>query len=376
MRSFIKRVENARKNPHLLRLFLKNKIAGTRRILLNPSTIFLAVNGICNLRCAMCDVGMRNRDSQFYRLMSGTRQELLPDRVKTFIDEVKYFNPIIAITSTEPLLYGPLFDISEYIISRGLELYITTNGLLLEKYAETMVRLNVPLLQVSLDGPPEIHNRIRGVEKAFEKAMDGIRLVTDYKRKYNSEKPKIGINYTISNLNDTYLFDFSQLMNDTGVSSITFSHLNYVTEKMAEKHNSLFADICQATPSSMSSDVVDPTKVDFNKLWEQIRLVKGHRFTPTITFVPEIRSRDILFDFYNRPEVIVANDKCSAPWTVMQIMGNGDAAVITRCLNVRLGNIYKDSFDEIWHGECYKKFREALRKHNMFPACTRCCGVL
>ncbi len=376
MRSLIRRVVQTQRNPNLLRLYLKNKIAGTRRILLNPSTIFLAVNGICNLRCAMCDVGMRNRESQFYQLMSGSREELLPDRVKTFIDEVKYFSPIIAITSTEPFLYGPLIDISDYIISRGLELYITTNGLLLEKYAEPLVRLNVPLLQVSIDGPPDIHNRIRGVENSFEKSLEGIRLVTEYKRKYNSDKPRIGINYTISNLNDAHLFEFSRLMNDTGVSSITFSHLNYVTEKMAEKHNSLFADICRATPSSMSSDVVDPTKVDCMKLWEQIKLVKGDRFTPTITFVPEIQSRTMLFDFYNRPEVIVTKDKCSAPWTVMQIMGNGDAAVITRCFNIRLGNMYEDSFDEIWHGERYKNFRNILRKHKLFPACTRCCGAL
>ena len=67
-----------------------------------PSTIFLSVNSQCNLTCKMCDVGQKQTGTQFYRnLKTGT--ELSLTRLKSLVDEVKSFSPLIAVTSTEPL---------------------------------------------------------------------------------------------------------------------------------------------------------------------------------------------------------------------------------------------------------------------------------
>src|SRR5439155_19956995 len=80
-----------------------------------PSTIYLAVNTRCGFACKMCDVGMDQYDTQFYKIMSLSkdkpRERLALDRLKTLVDEVKDFKPMIAATSTEPLLYKDLIPL-------------------------------------------------------------------------------------------------------------------------------------------------------------------------------------------------------------------------------------------------------------------------
>jgi len=66
-----------------------------------PSTIYLAVNTRCGFACKMCDVGTNQYDTQFYKIMSLSkdkpRERLAIDRLKTLVDEVKDFKPMIAM---------------------------------------------------------------------------------------------------------------------------------------------------------------------------------------------------------------------------------------------------------------------------------------
>ena len=62
-----------------------------------PSVIFLSVNTICNLKCKMCDIG-QNRDSNFSKLLKPKDNSLIGfECYKKFIDDVKFFKPLIAV---------------------------------------------------------------------------------------------------------------------------------------------------------------------------------------------------------------------------------------------------------------------------------------
>lgn len=73
---------------------------------------------------------------------------------------------------------------------------------------------------------------------------------------------------------------------------------------------------------------------------------------------------------------IVDKKECRVPWQQAQFMANGDMIIMTRCFHKVMGNIQENSFEELWNGQKMKSFREELHKVKMFPACTRCCGVL
>lgn len=339
-----------------------------------PRTIYLAVNSKCNARCVMCDIGQKNRQSTFYNHLAGNGDvELSPEIERVLIDQVKKFEPSVAIVSTEPLLYKSLLAISEYIIEAGLHLSITTNGILLTKYAEEFVRLGVNRLYLSLDGLEEEHDKVRG-RGTFARAITGLETVNEFKRRHGKSKPEICINYTISSLNYHNLVDFAQYMQSQGVASITFSHLNYVTEEMARAHNAKFGHLGLATKSSLG--VVDLRAVDVEVLCQQIEEVKARFSGQHISFIPDLVGSDIVWKYNNEPSFIVSKRTCLAPWLSMQVLPNGNVTVLTRCFDIKLGNIYEQSFAEIWNGPAYQRIRKSLRQHGLFPACTRCCGAL
>jgi MoaA/NifB/PqqE/SkfB family radical SAM enzyme len=341
-----------------------------------PATIYLAVNTRCGFSCKMCDVGMEQYDTQFYKIMSLSKEQprdrLSLERLKALVDEVKDFKPMIAATSTEPLLYKDIISLCDYVVSNGLPMLVTTAGLQLEKHAESLVRVGVQHLWVSIDGPPEIHNDIRGVKDSFQKSVAGILAVDEWKRRLGREFPKMGINYAFSNYNFHCLERFMDAVHALPVDQITFSHMNYVTAGMAEVHNARFGHLYPTTVSSVSN--ADPTKVDVNVFWDQINRVKT-RYPGRAMFGPDL-DRKGLEDFYFHPEVFVHGDRCYVPWRAAEIIANGDCVVMTRCFHTSFGNINQQSFKDIWNGPSYQEFRKNLITHGTYPACSRCCGIL
>lgn len=345
----------------------------------NPSTIFLSVNSVCNSRCKMCDVGQQVKSSQFYKNLSidgKTFPELSLERLKKLIDEVAHFKPLIAVISTEPLLYKDLFKFAQYTRKKGLEFNITTNGILLKKFAKDIVASDVSQLWVSLDGPPKIHNFIRGIPQIFQKATGGIKEVQKLKKKLGKENPKIGINFTISNYNYDKIVEFMENVMPLRPDTISISHYNYVTLEMAAEHNKKYGSICRSTQSCVSA--VDLKQIKAKVLLKQLETVKK-RYSNKVNlgFAPDLKTAKEVDDFYNNPHVIVAQKACRAPWRIAQILANGDFTISTRCYSMSLGNINKTSFAKAWNSPEFIKFRKIINKEKMFvPACTRCCAVL
>lgn len=362
---------------------LKNRLQSIRRYFIenrfnttsapNPKVIYLAVTGVCNLKCKMCDVGQKHRDSQFYKIMNPVEGvELSLQRLEDMVKEVKYFKPLIAVTSTEPLLYKDLFPFCDFVVSNGLEVQITTNGFLLSRLAEDIVKVGINSLWVSLDGPPDVHNLIRGVNHSFERAYEGIREVSAYKKRFGKKFPAIYINYTITNYNYHCLDKFMEAIKGLEIEMVGFSHMNYVTNTMAEKHNRLFGNLYPATSSSIAA--ANPELVDIKTLAEQVKKIKKLYFHKS-SFSPDLDEKGIMVHYF-KPGEFVKGKRCLVPWQAAEIIANGDCVVMTRCFNISLGNIYKTDFMKIWNGKEYRDFRKNLLKYGSFPACTRCCGIL
>ena len=82
----------------------------------------------------------------------------------------------LVLSGGEPQLHSNLKGLCELLRAEGIRLTLLTAGLLLEGQARLVAQC-VDDLIVSLDGPSEIHNRIRGVPRAFERLAGGIKAV-------------------------------------------------------------------------------------------------------------------------------------------------------------------------------------------------------
>ena len=100
----------------------------------------------------------------------------LPDYVR-LLDEIATWEPIVSLFGGEPLLYPDILPLVREIKKRGLTCTIITNGGRLEAYARELVEAGIDSIAISIDGPEEVHNRIRGKADAYQKAAAGVRAV-------------------------------------------------------------------------------------------------------------------------------------------------------------------------------------------------------
>jgi MoaA/NifB/PqqE/SkfB family radical SAM enzyme len=338
-----------------------------------PLRIAIAVNSVCNMRCAMCDIGQRQEDLEFYKNVRGRETTLSFQAFKELIDEVKRFRPVIAFNLVEPLLRKDIVAFVRYVKKSGLNCSITTNGYLLEKFAIKFVEDRATLIYVSIDGVPEVHNKIRGVTDCFQKAYKGIQKLIEARKESNQTLPKIYVCYTISNYNSHCLDETAGIFKDLGVDGIIFVHLNFITENMAKAHNEIFGHLYKVAPSSVS--VIDPENMNVSELQKQVRLVKRNYSKTFAIFSPDIATLNEIRTYYNNPEIFVSKPKCSILWRNAQILSNGDVVPGSRCFDIVMGNINRDSFLEIWNNPTIRNSRKELRKIGATPACSRCCGI-
>lgn len=116
----------------------------------------------CNARCVFCQ---RWKDG---KLMN---KKMLEDILK----QADGLAVNVVITGGEPLVYPNLLEILKKFRRSSYDIHICTNGIKLPEMAKEISEV-VDHVMVSLDSNvPEIHDSIRGVNGAFEKAVEGIK---------------------------------------------------------------------------------------------------------------------------------------------------------------------------------------------------------
>lgn len=310
----------------------------------------------------------------FYKNLIGNNGHDFPiERFKTIIDEVRYFKPFISITSTEPLLYPYILDAVEYVVKSGLKINITTNGFLLKRYASDLVKKGLQRLTVSLDGPQEIHDSIRGVSGSYRNSIEGIQALDSYKKLYNSEYPQIFVNTTILDINASHLLKFMRGLPLKMVHQVGFMTMVFCTKELACKHNAVFGDRYLATETCLSGGM-NPNNIDVDDLFDELCAIKS-KFGDKAAYFFKL-DRETLRTYFQKPDEFINGNRCVFPWYTAQITSSGNMVGLTRCYNNSFGNIIDDKFANVWNGEKMRKFRLDLKRHKRFPACTRCEGVL
>jgi MoaA/NifB/PqqE/SkfB family radical SAM enzyme len=84
---------------------------------------------------------------------------------------------VVSVSGGEPMMYGGLDEVLAHAKSLGLRTTVTTNGFFTGQKRLERLRELVDVLAVSLDGPPELHNEIRGSARAFERLEAGLKNV-------------------------------------------------------------------------------------------------------------------------------------------------------------------------------------------------------
>ncbi len=138
--------------------------------LLRPySFVQWLVTNRCNLSCPFCEASAGE----------AAPRELNGEEALRLVDELPAAGVRkLILSGGEPLMRPDIGAIMERAGNRGLGLGLVTNGWHVPEMADALGRLRFFLYFTSLDGTPSFHDRIRGREHAFERAMGGLDLFT------------------------------------------------------------------------------------------------------------------------------------------------------------------------------------------------------
>lgn len=130
--------------------------------------IAIEVTVHCNLTCEMCSVWQGKRHGPPGELLKSLLAEARELGAATFVP-----------CGGEPFMRPDFVDLLEHAHSLGFQRSeVVTNGLLVPKHIERLEPLTGVQLHVSIDGPREVHDALRG-EGVYDRAVKAVRCALD-----------------------------------------------------------------------------------------------------------------------------------------------------------------------------------------------------
>ncbi len=322
-----------------------------------PEQITVVVTDICNLRCKMCQYAFS--EAPGYQLNRIGRMD--PRVFRKLIEEIPG-RPMVTFTGGEPLLHPQVAEMIACATQRGRFSTLTTNGWMLEKRASELAAAGLGLLIVSVDGPQEVHNRIRG-GKSFERLAAGLQAMLRL-----PHRPAVFISMAITDLNCGRLPDMYSLALEWGVDGLNFNHLWMQTHGMVEAYNSRFSSIFQADEVAWD---IHPERVDTGAVAGALESIRQrNRWGRLLVIETPHLDRSSIDTWYHRPEEFVKYNSTRCAWTRMKVWPDG---AVKPCREWQAGNVAHAHAMAVWNGEKFRQFRQLLTEQGTLPICARCC---
>jgi MoaA/NifB/PqqE/SkfB family radical SAM enzyme len=298
----------------------------------SPPFVILFINSLCNMQCEHCFYWQNlNRPDDL------TFEEMID--LSTQLGRIENLN----LSGGEPFLRKEFGAICrQFIRHNGVqEIYVPTNGYFADKtiaqirdtLQEASLRLFV--VELSLDGMPEFHDRFRASKNSFARAMQTYDALAALQR----DDPRVQIHAistaTAENMDEirrltTFLFERCPQMTHHNLALIRGDRKNPSLQgPQLTEYSALFAHVQQqwrAREQGRYGAIVEPLLH-----WAKVKTARERR------------------------QVI----PCRAGVLSAVIYANGDVSVCET--HPPLGNLRDRSFRDIWYSEDARELRRAIR---------------
>lgn len=319
-----------------------------------PGDIVFEPTYRCNLKCAMC---YQERDAAF------AADELSLDQVKyVFTNHIKGVRKVNLIGG-EVFLRKDLFEIIGFFAARKTPVHITTNGTLIneENYGKLSMLTNIQAIGVSLDGPEDLHNKMRNSSQAFDRAVRGIRLAR--KRFF------VFLVAVLSDENVERLTEIVETAYSLGLDNLILEfERKYTREDLKEAQEVL------GYPESdfrLRTSASKKTAYSFSLLLENIRAAekRARSLGMKIFYLPD----NFLAEM--QTHYIKGNRLKGRYFCRSMFKGRVDSrGNVFHCYAIRksFGNVLDKPLSEIWNSPEYLDFRKRLMGNNLLSLCETC----
>ena len=349
-----------------------------------PCEIKIHLTRKCNLHCIMCWQHRHSDKTDEHIPWCNPENELPLDGWQDALGQIASwsvtgYRPWLDVTGGEPTIY-PHFK--EFIIScrkHGFFINLLTNGTTLEKNASFLIDQKVDAVTVSIDGPEEYHDRIRGMDGLFKRVERGIQTLVDERNKQKSPTPIISLTCTISKANLAVLEQVISIAEKMQVDSLLFNNTHFQSKETVDLHNSQVNEemgareklqfIYPSIPEGgyYMSEIQEDDLPALEQAVDNIH-ARAKKSPLRIALAPFSMKKKLLKPYYLDMTYPFTNI-CDFLWKSLRIHPDG---TVSPCLGFIAGNIREKSVKEVWNSAPYRKFRTFF-SNGIFPGCVRCC---
>ncbi len=317
-----------------------------------PTHIWLSVAGKCNLKCSHC-LGIPGRGT--------TREKDLVDMDWEIFEKLErdlfpYVETCVLGGSTRgEQFYAQEWDrYYERLSKFPMKIEIVTNATLIKDYQiEKLVSHGVDF-RISMDGAnEETVKLIRGAK--LSKIVDSISKINKARGNNNGGGSRIVINFAICLANTYELPSLIELGSQIGIDEICVLHLMPQIE--SQRYQSMFYHMDTYNRTVEKSKVLaeaNNIKLDIPPPFD------CGQITPKIQEKKEQCKKDDNYKY------------CLLPWNSVSIYNNGTIAPCCVGAMRELGNLNKQSFDEVWNGKRYIRLRKEMINQKQTRGCKNC----
>jgi MoaA/NifB/PqqE/SkfB family radical SAM enzyme len=316
----------------------------------------------------MC--GQWSEEGYMHDMKERLRQELTLEDWKRLVDELSEHGvQWVLLRGGEPFLFPEIIELLDYIRSRGLFLSIDTNGTMLTKFAEDIVRIGDVHLTISVDGPEPIHDQVRGVEGSFQRLREGIESIHALEKDAEKKISK-SICFTISPYSYRGLGEMPDIARSLSIESINIVPYYYVPDQVGQAYERELQTHLDCAAYSWSGFHHANSGVDAVEFQAQHdRYLANLKNLENYPYM--VLSKSEYQTWFEDATTPVGSQKCMNVEKLIDIQPNGDANFCVDFPDYVIGNVKEATIEELWNGERAQRFR-TYRREKPLAVCCRC----
>jgi len=312
-----------------------------------PRILIISLTSKCNIKCKMCKVPLNH-------------WEFPQDKIRDIYSLFPTLQKVVW-HGGEPFFYPWIDDLIKEASKYNVEQVVSTNGLLLnedriKKIINAKMELNISIHGLTKDIYETIH---RGGK--FEILLKNLNIIKDI-RSQSQENMKYGLKFLVMRTNYKQLKDLCDFALKYG-----FNHVHVNT---------------------LGNDTLDEENFIYH--YENINIIKDVLKQSEIV-AKKFRETEIMYDAW-LPSIGKTQNKaekqqcekerreqreqeicCYMPWQSLVINIDGIVQNNCNCGQLQIGNINKDSINDIWNGNEIIKIRENMIKLGFDDRCVEDC---
>ena len=318
----------------------------------DPVCLYLETTNRCNLLCTTCPRTFEELEPE---------KDMPWDLFTSIIDQFPKLARVVLHGVGEPMLVKDLPRMVRYLKDRGVYVLFNSNGTLLTRAnGLALIEAGLDELRVSLDAAESsVFQMVRGKDM-FDRIVTNVGNFIRMQHEMQAPRPKVSL--WLTGLRETLaqLEDFVRLAHKLGVMEVYLQRLVYLPEGQG-----------LARPESALFEHTSSQEEEILRRAETVARELGVMFSASGATEPgeSIKKRKD-----DSPWSL-----CRRPWSLMYITANGRA--LPCCIapfsmrgydSFTLGNATQQTMREIWNGDRYQDFRQALLSPEPPAACANC----